>query len=91
MDDDEDCVASECENIFNNIQNLDLFQIKANLDVYSPNYIQSDETERLRLVLKKSLLEEIVKIQNIVLKKSISNLFLNLDTQLYYSNVFKVL
>ena len=64
MDGDRDFVASECENIFNNIQNLDLFQIKANLDNFFPNYNQSDGTEKLRLVLKKSLLEELLKFQN---------------------------
>ena len=47
--------------LFNNILNLDLFQIKSNLDLFSSEYHQSDDQEKLRMKLKKSLLEEILK------------------------------
>ena len=40
---------------------MDLFQIKSNLDLFSIEYHQSDGQEKLRMKLKKSILEEILK------------------------------
>jgi hypothetical protein len=46
---------------FHSIQNLDIIQIKSNLDLFTQSYHQSDEIEKLRNLLKKELLVEILK------------------------------
>ena len=47
--------------LFHNIHNLDLFQIKSNLDLFSVQYLHIEDTNKLRNILKKELLEEILK------------------------------
>ena len=56
-----DLDTSEYEKLFHNIHNLDIFQVKANLDLYSYQYSQNEDGEKLRFILKKCLLEEILK------------------------------
>ena len=46
---------------FHSIQNVDIIQIKSNLDLFTQSYHQSDKIEKLRNLLKKELLVEILK------------------------------
>ena len=57
--------TTEYEKIFHNISNLDVFQLKANMDLYSLPYSQYEGIEKLRLNLKKYLLEEILKTDHL--------------------------
>ena len=51
--------------IFDNIPNLDLIQIKTNLDFFSQQYMHSESLEKLRYLLKKVLLTEILKCDHV--------------------------
>ena len=53
--------TSENVKMFENISSLDRFQILSNLDRFSSTVQVNEDTEKLRLVLKKVLLEEIIK------------------------------
>ena len=53
-----------CLNLFNNIYNLDLIQIKSNLDLFSHQYHQKEDIEKLRNNLKKIVLQEVLKADN---------------------------
>ena len=56
---DQDSPA--CVKLFQNITNLDIFEIKSNLDLYQVQIPEDSDTERLRNILRKTLLEEILK------------------------------
>ena len=47
--------------LFDSILALDRFEIKAHLTRFSSCYEQNEDTEKLRLILKKIILEEILK------------------------------
>ena len=59
----EEHEASAYIKSFQNILNLDVIQIKSKLDLFSVQFSEDDSPEKLRNLLKKSLLEEILKAE----------------------------
>ena len=57
----ETITATDNIKIFESILNLDRFQIKMHMNRYSIEIHQDEVTERLRMILKKVVIEEILK------------------------------
>ena len=81
-------VVSEFQEILNNIDGYDRFELISQLHKFSLNVGDLEETEQMRKILKKTILKELIK-GNLPNKESYQSMLRATADQIYYGSLEK--